>query len=103
LLLIPALNLGTPDTLGTFLWGLAYTEATLLLLAWLVLKVWRFNVTAVALTYIVSSLWGSVMLFLRKGGAGYEWQAAPLLGLMAAALAVGWWRHTARRQGRFTD
>jgi hypothetical protein len=98
LFLLPLLSLGTPETLGGFLWGLAYAEATLLLTAWLVLKVWRFNVMAVFLTYFMSSLWGSVLLFLRKGGPVYQWQAAPLIGLMALALAVGWWRHCSSKE-----
>jgi hypothetical protein len=98
LLLLPLLNLGTPETLGGFLWGLAYAEASVLLTAWLVLKVWRFNVLAVFLTYAVSSLWGSVALFVRKGGPVYHWEAAPLVGLMLAALAVGWWK--SRGDGR---
>jgi hypothetical protein len=98
LLLLPLLNLGTPETLGGFLWGLAYAEASVLLTAWLVLKVWRFNVLAVFLTYAVSSLWGSVALFVRKGGPVYHWEAAPLVGLMLAALAMGWWK--SRGDGR---
>jgi hypothetical protein len=91
-LLLPLLDLGTPETLGGFLWGLAYAEATVLLTAWLVLKVWRFNVPAVFLTYALSSMWESVALFLRKGGPVYGWQAAPLVGLMVGAGVVGWWR-----------
>jgi hypothetical protein len=96
LLLLPLLNLGTPETLGGLLWGLAYAETTLLLTTWLVLKVWRFNGMAVFLTYSLAPLWESVILFLRKGGPAYQWQAAPLLGLMAAVLAIGWRRR--RRQ-----
>ena len=93
LFVLPLLTLGTPETLGGFLWGLASAEATILLTAWLVLKVWRFNVPAVFLTYTLSWLWASVTLFLRKGGPVYRWQAAPLVGLVLAALAVGWWKH----------
>jgi hypothetical protein len=94
------LNLGTPETLGGFLWGLGIAEATVALTAWLALKVWRFNVTAVFLTYLISSILESVMLFLRKGGPVYQWQAAPLVGLMVAALAVGWWRGRGGGRGR---
>jgi hypothetical protein len=91
LLLMPLLSLGTPETLGGFLWGLAYAEATLLLTAWLVLKVWRFNVPAVFLTYTLASILESVALFLEKGGQGYRWEAAPLLGLLAAGGCWLWW------------
>jgi hypothetical protein len=91
--MLPLLSLGTPETLGGFLWGLAYAELTLLLTVWLVVKVWRFNVPAAFLTYFMATMWVSVTLFVRKGGPVYEWQAAPLVGLMAGALAVGWWRH----------
>jgi hypothetical protein len=100
LFLLPLLNLGTPETLGGFLWGLGIAEATVALTAWLALKVWRFNVTAVFLTYLISSILESVMLFLRKGGPVYQWQAAPLVGLMVAALAVGWWRGRGGGRGR---
>jgi len=93
LFLLPLLNLGTPETLGGFLWGLALAEATQLLTAWFILKVWRFNVPAIFLTYAMSSLWVSVSLFLRKGGPVYQWQAAPLIALAAVALAFGWWRN----------
>jgi hypothetical protein len=93
LLLLPLLNLGTSETLGGFLWGLASAEATLLLTAWLMLKVWRFNIIAVFLTYAMSSIGTSMILLLRKGGPVYAWQAAPLIGLVVIALAVGWWRH----------
>jgi hypothetical protein len=59
----------------------------------LVLKVWRFNVLAVFLTYTMASLWTSVALFIRKGGPIYQWQAAPLVALMVLALAIGCWRN----------
>jgi len=87
LFLLPLLNLGTPETLGGFLWGLASAEAATLLTAWLVLKVWVF------LTYTMASLWTSVALFIRKGGPIYQWQAAPLVALMVLALAIGCWRN----------
>ncbi len=89
LFLLPLLDMGTPETLGGFLWGLAFAEGMLLVTAWLVLKLWRFNVMAVFLTYAVSPLWDSIMLFLGKGGPGYQWQAAPLLLLLAGLLIVG--------------
>jgi len=91
LLLLPVLDLGAPETLGGFVWGLAYAEATLLVTSWLVLRVWRFNVPAVFLTYAMSSLWESVSLFVRKGGPVYGWQAAPLVGLMVVGLVMVWW------------
>ena len=100
LALLPALDLGTPGTAGGFLWELASAEAAVLLTAWLVLKVWRFNVPALFLTYFMLSMWVSLRLFLRKGGPVYEWQAAPLAALMAAALAVGWWLHARDRTGQ---
>jgi len=93
LLLIPVLNLPTTDTLGSLLWHLIYDEASLLLKAWLVLKVWRFNLTTIFLTYAMSSLLASTALLLQKGGPTYQWQAAPLILLMLAAPAVGWRLH----------
>jgi len=93
LFLLPLLYLGTPETLGGFLWGVVNTEVTRLLMAWFVLKIWRFNIVALFLTYFLSSLYDSILLFLQKGGPVYQWQAAPLLFLVAASLLLACWRH----------
>ena len=96
-LLLPLLNLGTPETFGGFLWGLVYAESTILLTAWLVLKLWRFNLLAVFLTYIVSSMVDGIIFFLHKGGPVYRWQAAPLMALMVLACVAFWWKHRENR------
>ncbi len=96
LLLLPLLDLGVPETLGGFIWSVAYAEAVLLLTAWLALKVWRFNVPAIFLTYSVGSLLESIALFIRKGGPVYQWQALPLIALI---LAAGWWLSRSARAG----
>jgi len=88
LLLVPLLKLGIPQTLGGFLWGLGFAEISLLVTLWLALKVWRFNVAAIFLTYAGYSIWDAVRLFLVKGGAGYRGQAVWLLGAMAVAAGV---------------
>ena len=87
LLLLPLLDLGVPETIGGFLWGLAYSEALLFLTAILMLRLWRFNLPAIFLTYFLPSLASSMSLFLRNGGPCYQWQALPLILLIVCLLA----------------
>jgi hypothetical protein len=91
LLLMPLLDLPKPETLGGFVWWLVYSEAGILLMAWLVLKVWRFNAVAIFLTYWVTEMCAAISLFLRKGGAAYRWEAAPLIALILVVLVAIWW------------
>jgi hypothetical protein len=91
LLLLPLIDVEIPETAGRFAWGLVSAEASMLLTAYLALRVWRFNAVAVFLTYALSALSISLSLFLRKGGPVYQWQAAPLAGLIVLAVAIGWW------------
>lgn len=79
------------ETWSEFAYLAVFGELGWLLNLALLWRVWRFNVLAIFLATVFSTLLASIQLFVSKGGPVYQWQALPLLLVFLIPCCVAFW------------
>ncbi len=79
MIFIPAAAAKTVPEFWSTVFTHSFDDFVLIILIW---KVWRFDWVVIGSVLLMNYLFGSLILFLEKGGEPYRWQALPIFLLM---------------------
>ncbi len=91
LVIAPFYRAAHEETLREYFGAVAMGQFHWILTAFLVWKVWRFDVAMIFLFSALPSLWTEIDLFLEKGGPAYKSQSWPLIACAAILFLLAWW------------